>query len=80
MNFGNPQMKVSRLGNAVRPWQSIDSTPATYPKTTPIGVRPIDQAEIDACLNCPFPNCNGKGNICRRYRLHYIARLEGCEA
>ena len=80
MSFFNPQMRTDRLSNAVRPWTSVDSMSASYPAPSPpVGVRPIDQAQIDACLNCPYPTCNGKGNICRKYRAHFIARAEGRE-
>ena len=67
MTFSNPQMKLENLGKAVKPWNSPE---AHSPSDSGRYVREdtVDQAEIDACLECPFPECNGKMYKCRSYR------------
>ena len=49
MSFSNPQMILSHLGNAVKPWNSSEARDVqrigTYER-----VKTVDQAEIDACL------------------------------
>jgi hypothetical protein len=69
MSFSNPQMILSHLGNAVKPWNSSEARDVqrigTYER-----VKTVDQAEIDACLECPFPSCDGNFRKCRSYRAH----------
>ena len=70
--------------NAVRPWLSSDSVPESHFGEVgvvggQVGHHAIGedyQKEIDACLHCPFPSCEGTANKCRSFRVHYIARLE----
>ena len=77
MSWSNPQMTMNHLGNATRPWHSLDSV--RVDSVGRLEKRTETQAEIDACLNCPFPECSGTGTLCSTFRLHYIAKLEGRE-
>lgn len=76
MTFSNPQMMLNHLSNATRPWQSLDALKSPdddghkyIPKKQP------DQREIDMCLNCPFPSCEGTARKCRSYRAHYVPKV-----
>lgn len=74
MSFYNPQMRTDRLSNAVRPWTSVDALtrePAGRPSY--YDTSNFDQREIDACLNCPFPSCEGTARKCRSFRAHYVS-------
>ena len=71
------------VGGAVRPWQSVDSVPTMYCEEGYVGgqvghraIDADDQNEIDACLHCPFPSCEGTANKCRQFQARYIAKLE----
>ena len=72
------------VSGAVRPWLSSDSLPPyNFGEVGAVGGQvghhAIDediQKEIDACLHCPFPSCEGTANKCRSFRVHYVARLE----
>lgn len=70
--YSNPQMTLNHLGNAKRPWNSMDSV-----RVDSIGraekVKMEDQDSIDACLHCPFSTCEGTASKCRSFRAKYIA-------
>lgn len=69
MGFSNTQMTITHLRNAKRPWLSDDSVRVdSMGRVQTIAID--DQAEIEACLNCPFPECNGALFKCRSYRAH----------
>ena len=69
---------------AVRPWLSCDSVPEFHFGEVgvvggQVGHRRKDenaQKEIEACLHCPFPSCEGTANKCHSFRAKYIAKLE----
>lgn len=68
---------ISKRLGATLPWKSLDAyTDEDLRKHEP---RSESQAEIDACLNCPFDNCSGLISKCRSFRAHYIAKLEHVE-
>lgn len=70
--------------NAVRPWLSADSVPEfRFGEAGVVGGQvghhrkdEEDQKEIEACLHCPFPSCEGTANKCHSFRAKYIAKLE----
>lgn len=70
---------MSEFGNvihAVRPW---DSHYASYfPNKRYLRSKPQgEQAEIDACLHCPFQECQSRSAHCKTFRLAYIAKVNG---
>lgn len=72
MSFSNPQMIVSRLGNAVKPWKSVDAVRIDN-LGRPEKYKTEDQDAIDACLHCPFASCEGTAAKCRSFRAKFIA-------
>jgi hypothetical protein len=75
MSFKDPQIKLTNLAHAKRPWKSVHAEDKES-----IGkyrsCKPISQEEIDACLNCPYPNCWKDEKMCMAYRAKYIAEAE----
>lgn len=61
---------------AVRPWDgpfAKSETPEKrHKRYIPAQMPP--QREIDACLSCPLPDCDGSERKCRSYRAHYVAK------
>lgn len=75
MSFYNPQMTTAHIGNATRPWQSLDAL--ENPNLDAHGYvakKQPNQREIEMCLNCPFPSCEGTARKCRSYRAHYVSK------
>ena len=78
MRFSNPQMRITNLSHATRPWSSLDAVvtdasgrdgKATYGQD--------DQETINACLSCPLVSCMDGTRQCRIFRAHYKAKLGG---
>ena len=61
---------------AVRPWDGpFAKSDSTRNRTS--GIFPPScppQREIDICLSCPLPDCDGSERKCRSYRAHYVAK------
>lgn len=61
---------------AVRPWDGpfakSDSNEKPHKRYIPAQLPP--QREIDMCLSCPLPDCDGSERKCRSYRSHYVAK------
>lgn len=60
--------------HAVRPWDG----PYTALFSDKRYIRRTDgeQAEIEACLCCPFYECQSRSQHCKTYRAAYIARAK----
>jgi len=62
------------FSSASRPWNSVDAEQRANPLHY-MGCESTDQNEIDACLNCPFPDCVGTMNKkCMTFRAHFIGK------
>ena len=61
---------------AVRPWDGpfakSDANEKPHKRYIPAQLPP--QREIDMCLSCPLPDCDGSERKCRSYRAHYVAK------
>ena len=50
---------MKAAAGAVRPWQSLDAEPINDQRRRRYAAVFTSQSEIDRCLACPLPACNG---------------------
>lgn len=62
--------------HGIRPWDS--GYGSIFPDKRYYSKKPKgEQAEIDACLHCPFPECQSRSKSCKTFRMAYIAKVKG---